>query len=167
MKPRRSFLKLSTFLGLSSFLGANISKDEDKHLRLVLPTLVSVLMHMFPKESPLSLSSQEATERFLLGAIQEKSFDKDIREFIIKGAERMIALNKKTFLHMNTQEKEEALRAYEESSYGRTWLSRILVMGLEANLSDPIYGGNLNEQGWKALDSFAGMPRPKRRYIDV
>jgi len=68
---------------------------------------------------------------------------------------------------MHTEEKEKALRAYEESSYGRNWLSRIMTLTMEGMFGDPIYGSNVKESGWKALHAFGGQPRPKSRYIEL
>ena len=101
---------------------------------------------------------------FLERAIYHKSFDRDIRKYIIDGALKFQKNEGKNFLSLNSKKREEALREFEKSG-GDGWISRIMVISLEALLSDPIYGGNYKESGWIALDIKAGEPRPKSRYI--
>ena len=67
---------------------------------------------------------------------------------------------------MSEKEKERALRAYEQTNYGSSWLGRIMTLTMEGIFSDPIYGSNVKEAGWKSLGTYGGLPRPKTRYIE-
>lgn len=167
MIERRFFLRLSSILGVSVYLPAKQTHHFEKDFKEILPTIVGVQMHMFPKESKLSIQSAMHMTKFMADTLTHKSFDKDIRKFILEGAEVFMRREKVIFASLSVQKREEALRAYESTSYGKAWLSRILTMGLEGTLSDPLYGENREEKGWKALATFGGMPRPQRRYIDV
>jgi len=71
------------------------------------------------------------------------------------------------FIDLSEKEKERALRSYEETHYGSNWLSRIMTLTMEGMFSDPIYGSNVKEAGWKALGSYGGLPRPTTRYIKL
>jgi len=160
---RRKFLIASTIFGLSSYLKAKELYPFKKSFSKINPIIIAVQKHMFPEQS-LSPSVIHAN-RFLLETITQKNYDKDIRIFIFEGAKELIH-KEKAFLSLPHKEKENALRAYENTEYGSAWLSRIMILTLEGLLSDPIYGANLKESGWKALDSFGGYPRPKSRYLE-
>ena len=53
-------------------------------------------------------------------------------------------------------------------SWGRSWISVMLLHIFEALLSDPIYSGNSDEKGWKWLNYSPGNPRPfeGKAYLD-
>ncbi|HHO65095.1 MAG TPA: gluconate 2-dehydrogenase subunit 3 family protein, partial [Epsilonproteobacteria bacterium] len=89
----------------------------------------------------------------------------DIRAFILEGAKELDDRTKGKFLSMTVKEKEKALRAYEDTGYGSNWLARIMTVTMEGLFSDPVYGSNKKEAGWKALGAYGGLPRPKTRYI--
>jgi len=165
---RRKFLILGSVLGLSSSLmGKNNSIVFSKSLKNVEKTIQSVQQHLFPEGSKVpSARSMNATQ-FLLETITHLSYDKDIRVFVIEGAEELESREKGKFTSLSEKEKEHALRAYEETHYGSNWLSRIMTLTMEGMFSDPIYGSNVKEAGWKALGSYGGLPRPKTRYIEL
>jgi hypothetical protein len=95
------------------------------------------------------------------------TYDRDIRAFVIEGAQRLMKRENGKFLSYTAEQKEKALRAYEQTNHGRNWLSRIMILTMEAIFSDPVYGSNRNEAGWKSVESFGGKPRPKTRYIEL
>jgi hypothetical protein len=97
--------------------------------------------------------------------MMHKSFDKDIKVFVLEGAQELIAREKGRFPFLSKVEKEKALRAYEKTNYGSSWLSRIMTITMEGMFSDPIYGSNMKERGWKALNAYGGFPRPKTKYL--
>jgi hypothetical protein len=103
----------------------------------------------------------------LLETIIHSSYDKDIRQFVIEGAEELENREEGKFTALSEKEKERALRAYEETRYGSNWLSRIMTLTMEGMFSDPIYGSNVKEAGWKALGAYGGLPRPTTRYIKL
>jgi len=103
----------------------------------------------------------------LYETIAHESYDRDIRVFVLEGAEELNSRTKGKFLKMTHLKREKALRDYEETEYGSNWLSRIMILTMEGMFSDSIYGSNIQEVGWKALASFGGQPRPKKRYLDV
>jgi len=68
---------------------------------------------------------------------------------------------------MTKVEKEKALRAYEKTNYGSSWLSRIMTLTMEGMFSDPIYGSNTKEAGWKSVGAYGGYPRAKIKYMGL
>nr|MBL0721384.1 gluconate 2-dehydrogenase subunit 3 family protein [Sulfurovaceae bacterium] len=103
----------------------------------------------------------------LISTINHQTFDKDIKEFVISGAKELISRENGQFINYNIEEKEIALRKFENTPKGSRWLSRIMILSMEALLSDPIYGGNIGESGWRALHINSGEPKPKSRYINL
>ena len=140
-------------------------KKYEKAFQEVRPTIAAVQEHMFPTGSKLPSAKAMNVTQFLFETITHKSFDKDIRAFVLEGAQELLSREKGGFTSMSHAEKEKALRAYEETNYGSSWLSRIMTLTMEGMFSDPIYGSNVNEAGWKALSAYGGFPRPKTRYI--
>jgi len=162
---RRNFLILGSVLGLSPYIEAKEISAFERSFKKVEPTISAVQEHMFPKGSKIPSASSMNVTQFLLETITHKSYDKDIRTFVLEGAEELIKREKGQFISMDSKEKEDALRAYEETRYGSNWLSRMMTITMEGMFSDPIYGSNVKESGWKALGSYGGMPRPASRYI--
>jgi hypothetical protein len=164
---RRKFLILGSVLGLSPYMKANEISDFEKTFKKVEPTLSAVQEHLFPEGSKLPPAKSMNATQFLFETMMHKSFDKDIKAFVLEGAKELEKREKGRFTSMTPQEKEIALRAYEETNYGRSWLSRIMTLTMEGMFSDPIYGSNINEVGWKAISSYGGLPRPTTRYIEL
>ncbi len=164
--PRRKFLILSSFLSLSPYLEAKKFSGFKKDFREIKSTIVAVQVHMFPEGSKIPSAMSMNVIEFLFETITHKSYDKDIRAFVLEGAQELKGREKGRFNTMTYTDKEKALRAYEETSYGRNWLARIMTITMEGMFSDPIYGPNIKEAGWKALSAYGGYPRPKTRYIE-
>ena len=162
---RRNFLILGSLLGLSSALHAKAPAAFEKRFREVEALIAAVQEHMFPEGTKLPSAKEMRATVFLYETITHPSYDRDIRAFVIEGAKELDSREKGRFNTYTEKEKERALRAYEESSYGSSWLSRIMTLSMEALLSDPIYGSNIKEKGWQALGTEGGQPRPKSRYI--
>ncbi len=164
---RRNFLLLGSIVGVSPYLYAKSDSAFENSFKKVEATIGAVQEHMFPKGSKLPSAKHMNTLQFLFDTVNHKSYDKDIRAFVLEGAQELIDREKGKFISMTSQEKEKALRAYEETRYGSNWLSRILTLTMEGLFGDPIYGSNVKEAGWAALNSYGGLPRPKTRYVEL
>jgi len=167
MIKRREFLIWGSILGLSPYVKARQITKFEQAFKEVEPTIAAVQRHMFPEGSKLpSAASMNATQ-FLFETISHKSFDRDIKAFVLEGAQELHRRENGHFVSMSSAEKEKALRSYEETDYGSSWLSRIMTLTMEGLFCDPIYGSNVNEGGWKALGAYGGFPRPKTTYLGV
>ncbi len=164
---RRKFLILGSVLGLSSYMQAKGVSDFEKAFKRIAPTLSAVQEHLFPEGGKLPSARSMKVTQFLFETMMHQSFDKDIKAFVIEGAKELEKREKGRFTAMAEAEKEKALRAYEETHYGRNWLSHIMTLTMEGLFSDPIYGSNIDEAGWKAISSYGALPRPTTRYIEV
>lgn len=164
---RRNFLIFSTILSLSPYIKAKEVNNFKKDFKKVEALIKAVQRHMFPAQSKIpSALSMNVTE-FLFNTVMHQSYDRDIRDFVLEGAEELAKREKGRFIAMSNDEKERALRAYEETNYGSSWLTRIMTLTMEAMFCDPIYGSNIKEQGWKALNAYGGLPRPETRYLNL
>jgi len=164
MLKRRKFIAGTVLLGLSPYLNAKDKEPFLKQFISVKRVIAEVQEHMFPEHTLLPSASKAKVIDFLYQTISHQSYDKDIRAFVIEGAEEFIT-REKNFFSLSFVEKEKALRRYEESSYGSAWLSRIMTVTMEGMFADPIYGANPNEIGWQALHAFGGQPRAQGRYL--
>ena len=162
---RRNFLFLSSVLGISPYIQAKEISSFERSFKKVETTIAAVQEHMFPEGSLLPSARNMQTLQFLFDTVDHKSYDKDIRAFVIEGAEELMNREKGKFPSMTVAQKEKALRAYEETSYGSHWLSRIMTLTMEGMFADPVYGSNVKEAGWKALHTRGGLPRPETRYV--
>lgn len=162
---RRAFLMLSSLWGVSLYAQGKKPKFE-RELKEVNPLISAVQNHMFPKKSKIPSAEAMHASQFLYETLMHPSFDKDIRNFVIEGARELQSRTKYKFIAMSTEEKEDALREYESTEYGSSWLSRIMTLTIEGVFSDPVYGSNIEELGWKAIEAYGGYPRPKSRYLE-
>ncbi|MCF6206810.1 MAG: gluconate 2-dehydrogenase subunit 3 family protein [Sulfurovum sp.] len=161
---RRDFMILGSITGLSACLKAESAHAQKRDFKKIRPVIAAVQEHMFPKNSTLPSARSMHTIDFTEETIFHHTYDKDIRTFVIAGAQELIAREER-FLSYSPAQKEKALRAYEQTAYGSNWLARIMTLTMEALFSDPVYGSNINESGWRAIKSFGGIPRPTTRYI--
>ena len=167
MIKRRQFLIFGSLLGISPYIQAKELSKFTKAFKEVDTTIAAVQEHLFPTGSKIPSAKKMLSTQFLFETMAHKSFDKDIREFVLEGAKELISREGGHFISMSSVNKEKALRAYEETNYGSSWLSRIMTLTMEGMFSDPIYGSNVQESGWRELHAFGGQPRPKKRYLDV
>ncbi|MEK6774902.1 MAG: gluconate 2-dehydrogenase subunit 3 family protein [Bdellovibrionota bacterium] len=88
--------------------------------------------------------------------------------FIQDGLNRLNknALRKKNknFYALDVEDRENLLLEFEKEGFNRDWLMFVIALTVEALLSDPIYGGNKNEMGWKWLEYSPKFPRPTKPY---
>jgi hypothetical protein len=163
---RRAFLILGSLWGLSSYINAQVTSSFQIEFKEVEKTLYAVQDHLFPEGGHLPSAQAMYVTKFLYDTMHHHSFDKDIKAFVIEGAKELQKREKGKFNMMSSKEKEKALRAYEETRYGSSWLSRIMTLSMEGMFSDPIYGSNTQEKGWKALGYYGSFPRPKTKYLE-
>lgn len=166
MIKRRQFLILGSLLGLSSYIQAKETSKFETEFKKVEATIAAVQEHMFPFGSKLPSAKEMKVTQFLYETISHKSYDRDIKAFVLEGAQEFISREKGRFVTMTQIEKEKALRAYEETGYGSSWIERIMTLTMEGMFAAPIYGSNIKEAGWKSVQSYGGYPRPKTKYME-
>jgi gluconate 2-dehydrogenase gamma chain len=134
-------------------------------------TLEAAQAHLLPGGSGRPSAEEIGATAYLYDTMRHPSFDYEIRDFIFLGAEwaegEALKRYGGEFAALGSEARERIFRVLmEEYARGEAWLSTLLTYTLEALLSDPIYGGNRREAGWKWLHHIPGSPRPQQRYVD-
>ena len=140
---RRTFLLFTLLLTMTKSLAIDKNTNQFKVIQ-------DVYNHLFPNTKKYSGATVFGAFEFLSTISQHKSFDADDLTYIINGALKLLKFEK-NFLTLDTVNKEKALRRFENTTFGQSWLSLLLYYGLEAMLGDPIYNGNKNMTGWKNI----------------
>ncbi len=164
---RREFITAAALVCGSAGFARSAETDSVKSLESSLELIAAVQRHFFPKGLHMPDADAFNAVSYLESALSHESFDPDTRELIFEGAHRFDRFCDGKFLSLSERMREERLRAFEESDFGSYWLAQIMNLTLEALLADPIYGGNVDEAGWKAFGLTPGVPRPKERYCGV
>jgi len=127
-------------------------------------SLAAVQNHLFPHEKDAPGAEDIHAAAYLQTTLGQAGFDPEIRDFVVSGITQLQDyLREKSlpaFEALSAEQRENSLQAIQELTWGANWLSILLTYIFEALLSDPVYGGNPNEIGWKWLDHIPGLPRP-------
>ena len=127
--------------------------------------------HLLPTEKDSPGADEINTLGYLQQIYENELLDKKERDFIIGGVVWLenlsLQMNKKSFVDLNETQREAILKKITQSPAGENWLSTVLVYVIEATLTDPVYGGNKNQSGWKWLQHRPGYPTPdkNKRYF--
>jgi len=162
----RRFFILAT-IGAGTAL-ALLPQNSKTHIDIApFKVIEAVQQTLFPKNLKAPSASQFGATNYLLLVSHHSSFVKSDLKFLKYGATLLINYEN-NFLTMNPKERDEALRDFiDSSSKAENWLSLLLFYTLEALLSDPIYGGNRSELGWRWLNHNTGQPQPKLKFAQI
>lgn len=152
---RRHFIALALLL-----FSIPLSKDTNLSSWKIIK---STLLHLFPQSNNFSGAINLEIIQFLKLATKSIYFKKNDLQILLDGAKKIYGLNS-NFVFLDNEQKEKILRTFEKTEFGQNWLSMLMNYGFEGMFSDPIYGGNKNMLGWKAIGHNAGIPRPKSKY---
>ena len=97
---RRRFLILGSILGLTSCIQAKEISEFEKRFNEVAPTLLAVQEHLFPEGSKIPSAKSMNTIQFLFDTMMHESFDKDIKAFVLEGAQELVKREKGRFTSM-------------------------------------------------------------------
>ena len=123
----------------------------------------SVQNILFPKNRDAPSANDFGATAYLINVSSHPSFLKDDLLFLYRGSRELIEKNP-NFLKMGFVDKSKAIDNFSKTDMGENWLSMLLYYTIEAMLSDPIYGGNINEIGWRWLNHHTGKPQPKKPF---
>ena len=148
-----------------------LRKDLTREVSFVLfstqqrQALRAVQEHLFPGEADSPGAADINATAYLETAITAPGIDPDTRNTIVNGIGRLQDASRERFdvlfNTLNHEQREPLLRYLaDETRWGRAWLSLLLYYIFEALLSDPVYGGNPGEIGWRWLEHQPGFPRP-------
>jgi len=127
--------------------------------------LAAVTEHLFPKGSDSPGATDINAVAYLQSAIFRPDFAAGTRNFIINRTQTLHEASMErfdlAFDEIEPPQRETLLRyVADRTRWGENWISLLLSYVLEALLSDPVYGGNPDEIGWKWLEHRPGFPRP-------
>ena len=163
---KRRFFILSTIAitgGALALLPNLKASDLTVENWLIIQQIQNILL---PKNNNAPSADEFGATNYLILASKHSSFNKDDLDFLKRGAEELIRREKK-FLLLSISKQENALKKFSETRFGENWISLLLFYTIEALVSDPIYGGNKNELGWKWLGHNSGKPRPQVKYAEL
>ncbi len=169
---RRHFIKgigAATILWQTSLL---FSCQQSKSISPFAETLSNaqqqilhrVLNILFPKtnQSPdiVSINTEYQINYYLTDPL----IDPDEQKYLIKGIgwldQTSQKIYKKPFMSLNNTKQITIINKILKTSWGESWLSKLLTLIFESLLLDPIYHINTNQAGWQWLHHQAGQPRP-------
>ncbi|PLY04113.1 MAG: hypothetical protein C0625_17290 [Arcobacter sp.] len=160
---RREFIVATSILGVSTALNSKEIQNDNTLSWLIIDNVFDIL---FPKTKSMPSAKEFGATFYLQINSKHETFDKEDMDYILQGA---LDFNDAfpSFLKSNQEEKNRIIKETNSSEYGESWLTKLVYYGVEAMLSDPIYGGNKNEIGWKSLNHKTGRPQPKYKYAKV
>ena len=127
--------------------------------------LHQVLHFLFPASNNSPGIEQINAEFHINNYLTDPLIDSDEQKYVINGIqwlnESAQELSKAGFLSLNQTQQLTTLQNIIKTSWGESWLSKLLTLTFEALLLDPLYQVNTGEAGWKWLQHQPGQPRPK------
>lgn len=170
---RRNFIKNSLAVGVLSqvsFIQSctnEFSKTilSDKKLKVV----ISVQNILFPKDENGPGAFDFNAHKYLLWILSDKRIAKDEKQYIIDGIRWINEASEENYatkyLNLSKKEQVNLIQIIVKTNWGESWLSVLLTFIFEAMISDPIYGFNTDEIGWKWLQHQAGYPRASKELM--
>jgi hypothetical protein len=176
---RREFIKYSALLiGVSSFAYQPSSyalyPKGTLHVRILqepYQTISLVLSDLFPPHIAMPSPHSYNVIGFLEAVLQDKRVTqkskatlKDGVTWLNQSAQNSYA---KKYIELPYIQREKLLKQISQKEWGDSWLWTLMNFSFEAMFSDPVYGANTNQIGWKWLGYESGFPRPPRvnRYV--
>ena len=158
---RRNFIKFATISAIMLSTSTVVARTFPKNH---LEVLEEVLEIVFPKTSTMPSAKEFKALNYLVQNISHKTFDNDDKVLITDGTKDFLSAFPE-FLTLNKKEKNELIfSVIKENDYAKSWVSKIAYYWIEALFSDPIYGGNFEQIGWKSINHNIGYPRPIKTY---
>ncbi len=141
------------------------SKDKaDASLKLTWKQ--AILDQLIPADQYGPGAVDFLADKYIDWYLQDELIDPSDRDYVANGFKKFEdQFDTKQFESMNASERETIIRKTYETSWGKSWLSRIMTLSFEAMLTHPIYNGNPERIGWKWLDHTPGQPEPSQKIM--
>jgi len=129
-----------------------------------LKILYLVQEFLFPKDGNGPGAKEIKAAEYLQWVVLDPKMDEEEIEYIFKGIawveETAQEEKQEDFLQLDKENQGDVLTYIASQNWGESWYSVLLNFIFEALLSDPIYGSNPDNVGWKWLNHNPGYPRP-------
>ena len=165
MINRRDFIHYSGIVGAAVLVGVAareyaLRNSTDSDALRILDTLLN---HLF-NDSDGYVTSHLNVKGYFQAVFADTRIDEEERTFLVNGTrwlqESAEERFDKGFLALQASQRETLLNEISMLRWGDRWLYKVMGYYFEVVFSDPIYGGNINANGWKWLDYHPGFPRP-------
>jgi len=161
LDSRRNFLRYG-------FLSSSIVVMSGCDLfSIVTPreTIELVQTDLFPKAHELGIN----TFVYMSIVLNHSRISDEDKKFIKNGVkwlnEEAVEKYNTTYTKLTSKERQDILKTVSQVRWGDSWINEMLTFALEAIFSDPVYGVNKRESGWKWLEFQGGLPRPKEALL--
>ncbi|MBY0541294.1 MAG: gluconate 2-dehydrogenase subunit 3 family protein [Campylobacterales bacterium] len=158
---RRNFIKFTTIGAILFSTNITVARTIPQKTLLILDEIFNII---FPKTTTMPSAKEFKALEYLIKNISHKTFENEDKVLILDGTKDF---NKSfsEFLTLNQNKKKELIfEIIKTSTYAKSWVSKLTYYGIEAMLSDPIYGGNFNQIAWNSVKHPIGIPRPLKTY---
>ncbi|MFA6740407.1 MAG: gluconate 2-dehydrogenase subunit 3 family protein [Arcobacteraceae bacterium] len=158
---RRNFIKFTTIGAILFSTNITVARTIPQKTLLILDEIFNII---FPKTTTMPSAKEFKALEYLIKNISHKTFENEDKVLILDGTKDF---NKSfsEFLTLNQNKKKELIfEIIKTSTYAKSWVSKLTYYGIEAMLSDPIYGGNFNQIAWKSINHAVGIPQPLKTY---
>lgn len=166
MMKRRDFLLIGGIAVGATLFGyaakqyasrANVSGET-------FQTIARVHADLFDTKSGFPSVADLNSVGYLKGVLKDPKVSAEKKELIINGAqwinETAQEMFQKEYLFLDVTSRQKLLKEISLLRWGDNWLWTLMSFQFEAMFCDPIYGGNINQSGWKWLAFEPGFPRP-------
>ncbi|MCT4582677.1 MAG: gluconate 2-dehydrogenase subunit 3 family protein [Flavobacteriales bacterium] len=175
---RGEFLRTLALLGISTqLLACSIADDQKEGEEQQFSPLMSnqqaeiiqvVQNILFPNDgNGPSVDSINAFP-YLLWYLQDELIEPYERKFFSLGADwanqEALKLFNQPFLDLSPDIQYRTVELLAKKKKTKLWVSKLITMIFEALLTDPCYGGNVDQVGWDWLNHNPGTPRSKEKY---
>ena len=131
--------------------------------------LHQVLNLLFPKSNNSPDIEQIHAEFHINRYLSDPLIDPDEQKYVINGVQWLNETSQEVFktgfLSLNEKQQYKTLQNILKTSWGESWLSKLLTLTFESLLLDPLYQVNTGEVGWHWLHHQPGQPRPTSEIV--
>ncbi|ANE33381.1 putative gluconate 2-dehydrogenase subunit [Campylobacter hyointestinalis subsp. hyointestinalis LMG 9260] len=168
MTNRRSFCKavssLSLLFPLQVNLIANDAKTLSKDEVFSIFDIVQKLIFLAIKTLDIDALS------YLKLILSHSKISKKDKDFLINGCLWLDNVSQKiyeiSFINLDENRQNKIINlVIKNESWAEGWIYDMLVFCSEAVFGDPIYGANIDENGWKWISHETGLPQPKTPFL--
>ncbi|CUU76891.1 Uncharacterised protein [Campylobacter hyointestinalis] len=168
MTNRRSFCKAVSSLSLLFPLQVNLVANDAKTLSKdeVFSIFDIVQKLIFPAIKTLDIDALS----YLKLILSHSKISKKDKDFLINGCLWLDNVSQKiyeiSFINLDENRQNKIINlAIKDESWAESWIYDMLVFCSEAVFGDPIYGANIDENGWKWISHETGLPQPKTPFL--